>query len=157
MERVLLFITAGLVFLLIGVFIERQRRANASPPPARSPASTVPADLAALDDTTFRSRLVQEIDAGRTIEAIKWVRARTGLGLKEAKDVVDALAAGEAGVVLERREAENGALDDAEFNARLIVEIAAGNKIEAIKLYRERTGLGLKEAKDAIEALGRGA
>jgi hypothetical protein len=29
-----------------------------------------------------------------------------------------------------------------------------GEKIEAIKLYRERTGAGLKEAKDAVEALG---
>jgi hypothetical protein len=28
-----------------------------------------------------------------------------------------------------------------------------GNKIEAIKLYRKQTGLGLKEAKDAVEAL----
>jgi hypothetical protein len=27
-------------------------------------------------------------------------------------------------------------------------------KIEAIKLLREKTGLGLKEAKDAVEALG---
>lgn len=29
----------------------------------------------------------------------------------------------------------------------------AGNKIEAIKLYREQTGLGLKESKDAVEKL----
>ncbi len=29
----------------------------------------------------------------------------------------------------------------------------SGNKIEAIKLYREHTGLGLKEAKDAVEGL----
>lgn len=29
-----------------------------------------------------------------------------------------------------------------------------GSKIEAIKLYRERTGVGLKEAKDAVEAIG---
>ena len=28
-----------------------------------------------------------------------------------------------------------------------------GNKIEAIRLYRERTGAGLAEAKDAIESL----
>src|SRR5262245_61966361 len=27
-----------------------------------------------------------------------------------------------------------------------------GQKIEAIKLYREETGLGLKDAKDAVEA-----
>lgn len=31
--------------------------------------------------------------------------------------------------------------------------IFAGNKIEAIKLYREQTGVGLKEAKDRVEAI----
>ena len=31
--------------------------------------------------------------------------------------------------------------------------IFQGRKIEAIKLYREMTGLGLKEAKDAVEEL----
>lgn len=31
--------------------------------------------------------------------------------------------------------------------------LAAGRKIEAIKLYRERTGVGLKEAKDAVESM----
>jgi len=30
----------------------------------------------------------------------------------------------------------------------------SGQLIDAIKLYRENTGLGLKEAKDAIEGLG---
>lgn len=34
--------------------------------------------------------------------------------------------------------------------------IAGGRKIEAIKLYREITASGLKEAKDAVEALERG-
>jgi ribosomal protein L7/L12 len=31
--------------------------------------------------------------------------------------------------------------------------IRAGKKIEAIKIYREETGAGLKEAKDAVEAI----
>ena len=31
-----------------------------------------------------------------------------------------------------------------------------GNKIEAIKIYREKTGLGLKESKDVIDELERG-
>jgi ribosomal protein L7/L12 len=31
--------------------------------------------------------------------------------------------------------------------------IFAGNKIEAIKLYREATGVGLAEAKQAVEAM----
>lgn len=33
--------------------------------------------------------------------------------------------------------------------------IQRGKKIEAIKLYREHTGVGLKEAKDAVEELAR--
>ena len=40
-----------------------------------------------------------------------------------------------------------GVLADPEVRAAL----AAGNKIMAIKLVRERTGLGLKEAKDLVE------
>jgi ribosomal protein L7/L12 len=36
-----------------------------------------------------------------------------------------------------------------------IVELArSGHKIEAIKRYREATGVGLREAKDAIDQLG---
>lgn len=37
----------------------------------------------------------------------------------------------------------------------IIELLRQGQKIEAIKLYRERTGLGLKEAKDAVEAIER--
>jgi ribosomal protein L7/L12 len=31
-----------------------------------------------------------------------------------------------------------------------------GKKIQAIKIYREATGVGLKQAKDAVEAMARG-
>lgn len=31
--------------------------------------------------------------------------------------------------------------------------VRGGKKIAAIKLYREKTGVGLKEAKDAVEAM----
>jgi hypothetical protein len=34
---------------------------------------------------------------------------------------------------------------------RVEAALAKGNKIEAIKIYREATGLGLKESKEAIE------
>jgi hypothetical protein len=36
----------------------------------------------------------------------------------------------------------------------ILYQVQRGNKIEAIKLYREQTGLGLKEAKDFIDTLG---
>ncbi len=43
--------------------------------------------------------------------------------------------------------------DTHDVNADLLILLRAGNKIEAIKRYRARTGVGLKEAKDAVEAL----
>ena len=36
---------------------------------------------------------------------------------------------------------------------RLLELVQAGKKIEAIKLYRELTGVGLKEAKDAVDGI----
>lgn len=35
---------------------------------------------------------------------------------------------------------------------QVAAELARGNKIKAIKLLRQATGLGLKEAKDAVDA-----
>ncbi len=40
-----------------------------------------------------------------------------------------------------------------EFEAQLLAELQAGRKIPAVKLYREKTRVGLKEAKDAVEQL----
>lgn len=40
-----------------------------------------------------------------------------------------------------------------ELKDQITEAIFAGRKIEAIKLYREATGQGLKESKDFIEAL----
>ncbi|MBX7244503.1 MAG: ribosomal protein L7/L12 [Candidatus Sumerlaeaceae bacterium] len=37
--------------------------------------------------------------------------------------------------------------------SQIEAELSRGNKIEAIKIHREATGLGLKESKDAIDAL----
>ena len=46
-----------------------------------------------------------------------------------------------------------GSLPELEAEVRELYR--AGQKIQAIKLYRENTGVGLKEAKDAVEALDR--
>ncbi len=96
---------------------------------------------------------------GNKIAAIKHVRQRTGLGLREAKDVVEAAERGERQRIAPAAPAttaaaaagngSNGALDDAELRAL----VAEGQKIEAIKRVREHTGWGLAEAKDYVEGL----
>ncbi len=43
--------------------------------------------------------------------------------------------------------------DDDALPTALYDALARGKMIQAIKIYRETTGVGLKEAKDAVEAL----
>jgi len=84
------------------------------------------------------------------IEAIKLYREQTGSSLKEAKDAIDALERGDS---VSTQPQSRFTPPNA---GQLEMLVQAGNKIEAIKLYREQTGLSLREAKDAIEAFERG-
>ena len=83
--------------------------------------------------------------AGRAVEAIKLLREATGLGLKEAKDRID--AEGQHGSPAAQYPQMPGTLP-----VQVVEAMRAGNKIEAIRLLREQTGMGLKEAKEAVEA-----
>ena len=82
---------------------------------------------------------------GRKIEAVKRYREATGAGLAAAKEMVEAIARGEP-------PPEDKPVASA-FDSEVLAFLQGGKKIEAIKLYRQRTGVGLKEAKDAVEAI----
>ena len=66
-------------------------------------------------------------------------------------------AAKEQGVAgLRRRKASGAPLRLKREQRQALLELLQqGNKIEAIRIYREASGSGLKEAKDAVEALGK--
>jgi len=94
------------------------------------------------------------LEQGRKIEAIKLYREQTGAGLKEAKDAVEAMTSETTQANL--REALARHSPDGEglsLEEELLRLLRNGEKIEAIKCYRGRTGAGLREAKDAVEAL----
>lgn len=110
-------------------------------------AERCPACGALLDG--LEGELLALLGQQKMIEAVKLCRERTGLGLKEAKDLVDGLAAGRRGILpAPAPKPPAGPLD-----AELLALLKAGKTIEAVKLHRERTGLGLKESKDAVDAL----
>ena len=100
------------------------------------------------------SDVMEQIRRGNKIEAIKAFRAKTGAGLAEAKAAVEAMQAGQP--VAAPRKVVSGLADNAGNLAEIKDLVRQGNKIEAIKIYREMTGVGLKEAKDAVEALAAG-
>ncbi len=77
----------------------------------------------------------------KKINVIKEVRAFTGLGLKEAKDLVEA-APKEVKAGVSKKDAEE---------AKKKFEAAGDKKINVIKEVRAFTNLGLKEAKDLVD------
>jgi ribosomal protein L7/L12 len=85
--------------------------------------------------------------AGRKIDAIKLYREASGAGLAEAKNFVERL---ERGASVDANEI-NGLSD--EIVQQIQAAVFAGQKIEAIRLHRTATGMGLKESKDFVEAL----
>jgi ribosomal protein L7/L12 len=87
-----------------------------------------------------------EIAAGNKITAIKLYRDATGAGLAEAKEAVELIAAG--------KPPPSGAAPSASADAMQEVSalLAAGRKIEAIRVYRTAAGVDLKAAKEAVDA-----
>jgi ribosomal protein L7/L12 len=91
-----------------------------------------------------REQIIHLWSIGKKIEAIKLYREVTGVGLREAKAAVDKIVIGAKEVP---SELQTRLIDPNELR-RLLRE---RKKIQAIKYYRETTGVGLREAKEAVE------
>lgn len=98
------------------------------------------------------SHLEQRIRAlladGQKLEAIKLYREETGYALADAKQAVEDIEAGRSPT-----QPAPDAPDDIEREALRLLE--NGKTIEAVKLYRNATGVGLKEAYKYVQSLGR--
>lgn len=97
---------------------------------------------------------------GDKMRAVKELREATGLGLADAVRIADKLGgAGKpktAGPSMVKATTGSVAADIGPDNEAAIRSmLGEGNKIAAIKRVRELTGMGLKEAKDYVEALDR--
>ncbi|HEY8244947.1 MAG TPA: ribosomal protein L7/L12 [Casimicrobiaceae bacterium] len=90
------------------------------------------------------AEVIDALRRGNAIEAIKLLRAK-GIGLGDAKARIEAHLRGFATPGAAQQ--ANRALPPDAARA-----LARGDKIEAIKLARAETGLGLKEAKDWVDA-----
>ena len=94
-------------------------------------------------------RLVRE---GRKIDAIRLYRDLTDTSLKDAKAAVEQMIAmGEFPTT--PTEPPPDVLASLKGDQEFLALIRAGQKIDAIKLYRERTGVGLLQARQGVERL----
>jgi ribosomal protein L7/L12 len=148
MDNLLFVLGACLVVVVPGivVFVLARRWGNMRARTGFMPESSHAEELLAPDEE-IRDLLAR----GKKIQAIKRVRELTGMGLKEAKDYVDALPhAPPLGRLLLVRSAQPIG-HEVEQEARRLLD--DGGKIAAIKRVRELTGMGLKEAKDYFYSL----
>lgn len=92
---------------------------------------------------------ISAIENGNMIEAIKIIREETGLGLKEAKDLVDQYAA--QGPQTKSQIEVHQQASGVHMPIEAINALQKGSKIEAIRFIREENKMGLKDAKDFVE------
>jgi ribosomal protein L7/L12 len=138
--RVLLALIGGAVVVVVVIVVLARQRGAEVVEVGRpvQPKRTVGGGLAGVQDP---------LREGQKIEAIKRHRQATGGGLTEAKDAVEAMEAQPGAAP------PHPALEDPAHDAELRRLLQRSELIPAIKRYRELTGLGLKEAKEAVEAL----
>jgi ribosomal protein L7/L12/DNA-binding beta-propeller fold protein YncE len=133
------------------------------PEALRQAAASPPAATSQFDPQQIQAMLAEVsalVGEGQKIEAIKRLRAVLDIGLKQAKEMVEQIEAGqpvEASQIylFTNQPMAVTVVDPEELKARLRAFLAEGQKIEAIKLYRETYDTGLKESKEAVEAFER--
>ena len=83
------------------------------------------------------------LDQGQKIEAVKLYKDQTGVGLAAAKDAVEAMQA----------DAVPQSDIGGDLEAELLRLLGRGEKLAAVKLYKEQKGVELADAKQAVESL----
>ncbi|MEU8076498.1 ribosomal protein L7/L12 [Catellatospora citrea] len=155
------FLIAVIVVLLliIGLLVTRRRRhdptdllgsalAAREAEHARSTRKDAGPPAAQGDALVHQVRLL--MNQRKKIPAVKLWRESTGVSLADAVKAVELIAAG--GTPTTTGQPVHPVLGpDLMANARALKQ--QGRPIEAIKLVRRHTGLGLREAKDVVDAL----
>lgn len=133
--------------IALSIYLQN-RRAEKDFNPTNQGAKNFPAPTqgpASGSDSDLEIQVKDMLNRGQKIDAIKLYRRATGAGPKESKEAVESIEPGFHRV-------EN-VYSQADFQSQIIALLEKNHKIEAIKLYRETTGAGLKESKDAVDQI----
>jgi ribosomal protein L7/L12 len=98
-------------------------------------------------ENAFENQIRELLASGNKIAAIKRYREETGVGLAEAKAAVESLDVDDSFT-------ERIRLDESGLTDQIVGLLGRGEKLAAVKLYRDQSGCGLKEAKEAVDRIG---
>ncbi len=134
-----------------GVIVPFELRdaARQAEPPDPAPGHVMPsfinpAQIAKIQEI---SRLAHQ---GEKIEAIKLYREVFDVGLKEAKDAVEQIERGQPVTIIQTPQTP---VDTDQLADELEQLVSQGDKVEAVKRYRQVFQVGLKQAKEAVDNL----
>ena len=85
----------------------------------------------------------------KLLQAVKEYHDATGVSLSEAKEAVEEMARNE----YTKPPSGVRSYDDPVLEGKIKSLLSKGKKLDAIKIYREEYGIGLKEAKNAVERI----
>ena len=145
MNSVLVVIVIALTLIIVWLLLRPKQGKVA----AHAPSSQPDALMTHTQDADAQVR--QLMAQGHKVEAIKRVRKLTGIGLKKAKEYVEALPDAPSLSTLSSNTLS--LIHNRELEAEVRHLLATGKKIEAIRRVREVTGLGLLDAKNYLELL----
>ena len=115
-------------------------------PPAAKPS------VEARRQDALRLEVTGLLAQGGKMEAIKLMRDKKGLGLAEAKAAVETIGREEA--IVTPAPGLMATIQRAQQMSEEVRRLATtGRKVEAIRMLREKSGIGLKEAKDLVDRL----
>jgi ribosomal protein L7/L12 len=83
------------------------------------------------------------------IQAVQVYQSATGVSLAEAREAVEEMAQ----IELAKPPSDVRSFDNPVLEARIKSLLARGNKIDAIKIFREEYGVGLNEAKAVVDRM----
>lgn len=109
----------------------------------RSCGASIPEPATLTADLEREVRLL--LDQRKKIEAIKIYREHTGSSLKDARDAVEALQRGAS--------FPQSTEDHADLEAEVLRLLGQGEKLKAVKLYKDRTVATLFDSKQAVERI----
>jgi len=148
------------LFVVVAVFVYATRKRTGGMQPPVMVSRPIP-----LTNEEAQSQVVAYINSGQKINAIKVYREHTGVGLKEAKDIVEAMESrmnagmspsfdevgGWGSLSAPAAASPISNLEEAGIRSML----SQNQKINAIELYREQYNCDLVTAKNAVEAIER--
>lgn len=111
----------------------------------------------------LKAQCIAHIQAGEKLQAVKVYKEAKGVSLAEAKDVIDRLAEKlnedntnqyEISNVEQTTHSNHTTQEsNNSLEEKCLELIKSGNVLQAVKLYKDESGAGLKEAKDMIDSM----